>query len=415
MNFLHTTNGKHLLDKFLSNYRLSSFKVYQSEIKQFFEFYQKDIHELKEKDILKYRDELLSKVSASSLTRKISILSKFFLFIEKHIEGFKNPISSKYGSQTKYHTNYKETDRYNRDINKWLNNLQLTQKTKETYKINVNLFFDWFKRPVKEITLNVMMEYREYLNSKYACSTIFHIGIEKTSKILSFKELRLIPPRKDKGYYQVLNIDEMQSIINQTDKSMFGIRNKAILRLMCTYGLRVNEVCKLKYGDFEHERINGQQKLWIRDRKGKATQRANTAIILSGKVLKAIDEWLGFVNRKIDVDDETPIFNQFKWNMHEDCLELNINKIIKKRPLTVKAIQNIIEKYTEAAKIKRKFKITPHALRHSALTILAKSGVDLIDLKYLAGHQSINTTMIYIHSVQSYDDHVGLHHPLNNN
>ncbi|KPA09126.1 integrase family protein, partial [Candidatus Magnetomorum sp. HK-1] len=45
--------------------------------------------------------------------------------------------------------------------------------------------------------------------------------------------------------------------------------------------------------------------------------------------------------------------------------------------------------------------------------LLAKEGVQLIDLKYLAGHQNISTTMIYIHSVQSYNDHVGMYHPLN--
>jgi site-specific recombinase XerD len=63
--------------------------------------------------------------------------------------------------------------------------------------------------------------------------------------------------------------------------------------------------------------------------------------------------------------------------------------------------------------LKSQFKISPHALRHSALTLLAKSGVELIDLKYLAGHQDISTTMIYIHSVQTYEDHVGMYHPLN--
>jgi site-specific recombinase XerD len=56
---------------------------------------------------------------------------------------------------------------------------------------------------------------------------------------------------------------------------------------------------------------------------------------------------------------------------------------------------------------------SPHALRHTALTLLAKAGVELIDLKALAGHQDVATTMIYLHSVQSYEDHVGLHNPIN--
>jgi len=81
-------------------------------------------------------------------------------------------------------------------------------------------------------------------------------------------------------------------------------------------------------------------------------------------------------------------------------------RIKNKFPLTVRAMQDIIRRYVNSAKIERKFKISPHALTHSALTLLAKPGVELIDLKYLAGHQNISTTMIYIHSVQSYNDHV---------
>jgi len=93
--------------------------------------------------------------------------------------------------------------------------------------------------------------------------------------------------------------------------------------------------------------------------------------------------------------------------------ELDQDRINKRSPITVRTIEKIIEKYSQSAGIKSSFTISPHALRHSALTLLAKEGVKLIDLKYLAGHQDISTTMIYIHSVQAYDDHVGLYHPLN--
>jgi len=173
MNYLKTDKGKSLLDKFLSNYRLSSFKVYQSEIKQFFDFYQKDIHELKEKDILNYRDALLKKVSASSLTRKISILSKFFSFIEDHTDNFKNPISDTYGSQTRYQTEYQLSDKFETDLRSWLNALQARKGTKETYKINVKTFFKWFKRTPREISTEIIQAYKKEISSKYEQSTVW--------------------------------------------------------------------------------------------------------------------------------------------------------------------------------------------------------------------------------------------------
>ncbi len=84
------------------------------------------------------------------------------------------------------------------------------------------------------------------------------------------------------------------------------------------------------------------------------------------------------------------------------------------QPLSVKAVENIVKKYLGKARISREeATLSPHALRHTAFTMLAQEGVKLHDIQKLAGHQDINTTMIYVHSAQSYDDHPGMHNPLN--
>lgn len=83
-------------------------------------------------------------------------------------------------------------------------------------------------------------------------------------------------------------------------------------------------------------------------------------------------------------------------------------------PLSVKAVEDVVKKYIVKAKIKREGEtLSPHALRHTAFTVLAQEGVRLQDIQKLAGHQDINTTMIYVHSAQSYEDHPGMHSPLN--
>ena len=405
MAFLDQTKGQELFSSFLERYKLSSFKVYKSEIKQFFSFYDGDIYTLSETDIVQYRDSLVSEISASSLSRKISILSKFFSYLEKHLEGFKNPISSAYGGQIKYQTDYQNTDKYESDLKGWLGSLHARDGTKETYRINVNSFFRWFKKPVKDITPEIIKAYKEEIISRYEQSTVwlkivalnsflkYKLGVEKAGLLISFSKLGLLPPKKDKGYYQVLNEQEIKSLLEQPDNSLYGCRNKAILWLMCTYGLRANEICKLKHEDFEQERVNGQQKLWIRDRKGKASNRADTAIILNGKSLNAMDEWLSRIKSQVgdEITPKTPVFNHFFWDLPKKCIALNRVRIQKKMPLTVRAIQDIIKLYVKSSGIKRTFKVTPHALRHTALTLLAKAGVELVDLKYLAGHQDLST------------------------
>jgi len=421
MNYLKTNEGQKLIESFLSKYRKSSKFVYESEIRQFETFVNGNILNTKESDIIAYREHL--EVSQSSLTRKISILSKFFSFLEKNINGFKNPILGNYGSQSKYKTPYFESERYKKDVQNWLSSLNVSNGTKETYRINLQTTMKVLKVQPKELTANDIQKYKNGISNKYQSTTVwiklvslnsflkFVLGIEKASKLISFKELGLIPPKKDKGYYQVLNENELQRLLEQPDKSDFGRRNKAMLWLSIGYGLRPNEICKICYDDFESDRVQGQQKLWIRDRKGIGT---DTAIILNGKALDSMDDWLTIAKEKIDyAEKKTPIFSPFKWNMPNKTLEFYRQRIKDKNPLTVRAFQEVLKRYVDSAKIERKFKVTPHALRHSALTLLAKSGVELIDLKYLAGHQDLSTTMIYIHSVQSYQDHVGLYHPLN--
>ena len=424
MSFIETKQGKKMLDAFLQPLKPSSQKVYKSEINQFFGSLEiDDIKELTENHVKQYHQQLIHTISNASMTRKISILSKFFLFLEDNIRGFKSPISKKYGSQLKYQGDYYQSERFKRDCERWLKGLP-TKSTQKTYYHHVNHFFKWFKNSPKELNTRQVIAYHDYIKRFYSTSTIWLkmiairsflkaiLGIERTQKLLSIRELNLIPPKKDKGYYQVLSEDELTRLLNQPDLStLIGLRDYAILRLMCTYGLRANEVCKLKYSNFERHRVSGQQKLWIYDRKGRRGHRTDTAIILNGLCLEAIDNWIDA--NGLRKHDDLPLFNQFKYDLANEMIILDAEKINQKRMLTVRTIEYIIDRYVKQANIITKFTISPHALRHSALTLLAKEGVQLIDLKYLAGHQDISTTMIYIHSVQTYKDHVGLHHPLN--
>ena len=223
MNYLKTNEGQKLIESFLSKYRNSSKLVYESEIMQFETFVNGNILNTQESDIIDYREHL--EVSPSSLTRKISILSKFFSFLEKNINGFKNPILGNYGSQSKYKTPYFESERYKKDVQNWLSSLHVSNGTKETYKINLQTTMKVFKVHPKELNATDIQKYINGISSKYQPTTVwikvvslnsflkFVLGIEKASILISFKDLGLIPPKKDKGYYQVLNENELQRLL----------------------------------------------------------------------------------------------------------------------------------------------------------------------------------------------------------
>jgi len=412
--------NKHL-ESYLKRYKQNSARVYKSDISKFMKHFDDNIYDLTEKDIESYFSTV--NISQKARTRKISVLNNFFQYLESKDRHFKNPIVSGYGKLQKYQGHYNQTDKFKYDLEKWALSLNVMPVTIETYRYHILQFFDWYMDNPKSITFDKIKRYQKYLERKYKPSTTwlkivainsflkYCLG-NKASSVIQIKNLKLTPPKKDKGYYNVLTDNEMKSLLMQPDQgSMIGARDEAILYLMCGYGLRANEVCKLKFGDFERMRVDNQQKIWIRDRKGRAGGRAETAIILNGNSLIAMDNWLKKAGLRPDKDQ--PVFHQFIYDFQKEQ-NVPYKRLIKEKiPLTVRTIEHIVERYVNQACLSSDFKISPHALRHSAFTLLAREGVELIDLKYLAGHQNISTTMIYIHSVQSYNDHVGLHNPLN--
>ena len=427
--FMNSKQDEKLIKQYLKKFEgKSSQKVYQSEIKRFCEYYQGDLLSLCEKDMREYREHLGQNVKAHTLKRKFSILNQFFKFLEKKIKGFVSPIGKKYGDMITFQAaNYVESDSFQNNLDHWLDSL-LTESTKKTYSINVRLFFEKTQKEPRDLKQSDFIEYKNYLKDmNQKDSTIWNKFIPLNGYLkflaakdrrfknpLSFNKLSLIPPKKDKGYYSVLNGKEIELLLQQPDtKQLIGIRDLAIIRLLLTYGLRAGEVCKLKFGDLETQRVDNQQKLWVKDRKGRAGNRKNTAIILNGKALESFDIWLN--ESKIDFENETPIFTGFKYDMQLECLVIDKKRLENKKHLTVKTIENIVEKHIKAAGIKRNNRvISPHAMRHTALTMLAKSkNVELIDLKYLAGHSKLETTEIYLHGDQSYENNVGKHHPVN--
>jgi site-specific recombinase XerD len=429
MAFLNTPQGMKLFDQYLKKFQgKSSQKVYRSELRQFFDFYSGDLSDLSGSVFIEYRDHLGQNAKAKTIKRKFSILNQFFKFLETKIKGFKSPIGNKHGDMQKFQGGvYADSDAFKNQMELWMEIL-ICDSTRKTYTGHATLFFQWIKQDPKDLKYDDFIRYRDYMikEKRLKDSTVWSKFIaingflkflatksRKFKNPLDFKTLSLIPPKKDKGYYTVLTEKEVKQLLRQPDRrTLIGKRDHAILRIMLTYGLRVGEICRLTFKDIEGERVNSQQKIWIRDRKGHIGRRADTDIILNGKALASFDDWIENCNIRFEAD--SPVFAGFIWNIHLGGLVINHSRVRAKKSLSVKAVENIVAKYINNARIDHGDSvISPHALRHTALTLLAKAGVELIDLKYLAGHQDVSTTMIYLHSVQSYEDHVGMHSPIN--
>jgi site-specific recombinase XerD len=178
----------------------------------------------------------------------------------------------------------------------------------------------------------------------------------------------------------VLNEDEMAALLAQPDQTtVLGCRDVAILTVMYATGLRVSEVCGLK----------------LRDLDCKAKR-----ILIRGK---------GGKQRYIPLDDTVePILKAYMALRPDKGDMLFVSK--KGGQLTPRALQHMVKKYTGGANIAKR--VTPHKIRHSCATHLLQEGANLVAISRLLGHQSLNTTQIYLHITIQDLMALAQHHPL---
>lgn len=163
----------------------------------------------------------------------------------------------------------------------------------------------------------------------------------------------------------IITSNELDRLIAATDKQSDlhkRYRDKAILEMLFSTGLRVSELCGLPSSiDLENDELS------VRGKGGKVR-----VVFLSGNAKLAVSQYL--TNRK-----ETS------------------NKLFK---LDRRSIARIINQYAEIAKITKK--VTPHVMRHVFATNLLSNGADIRSVQAMLGHKNISTTQIYTHVTDKY-------------
>ncbi|MBQ4446298.1 MAG: site-specific tyrosine recombinase XerD [Prevotella sp.] len=187
---------------------------------------------------------------------------------------------------------------------------------------------------------------------------------------------------------EVLSVEEIDMIESAIDLSKWeGHRNKAIIEVLFSCGLRVSELTNLKlsnlYLDEEYVRVEG---------KG----RKERLVPISQKAIRELGYWF----------DDRRLMNIKKGE--EDYVFLNR----RGAHLTRTMILIMVKKYAEEAGIKKT--ISPHTFRHSFATALLEGGADLRVIQAMLGHESIGTTEIYTHiDTHTLREAILEHHPRN--
>lgn len=188
-------------------------------------------------------------------------------------------------------------------------------------------------------------------------------------------ELAKVPERS----LDLITIEELSRLLAAPDTSeLRGLRDKAMLELLFSTGLRVSELCSLPRD------INLKlDELSVRG-KGEKVR----VVFISDDARTAVQKYL---DKRDDMDDA--LFVQIMGKNEK------LNKKRDSMRLTSRSVERIIKHYAVKSGISKK--VTPHVIRHSFATDLLRNGADLRSVQMLLGHANINTTQIYTHVTDS--------------
>ncbi|MHC4090867.1 MAG: site-specific tyrosine recombinase/integron integrase [Planctomycetota bacterium] len=191
-------------------------------------------------------------------------------------------------------------------------------------------------------------------------------------------------PKQDKRLPKFLEFEQIEVLLNTPDdNTLLGARDRAMLEVMYSTGIRVSELVGLNIDDADYVgqclRIRGKGK------KQRTTPVGPTALVA--------------VRKYLDMRQADPRAADF------DAQALFVNKHGQR--LSTRSVRRKLDKYLAEAGLDPT--ISPHTLRHSFATHMLNNGADLRSVQELLGHQSLSTTQVYTHLTtarlkEAYDD-----------
>ena len=271
----------------------------------------------------------------------------------------------------------------------------LSPGTIKLYHYYLSNFLSWLASQKKgdikpdQITQDLIRSYRIFLSHyinpnkgplKRNTQTYFLIAIRAFLRHLGRLGIRTISAEQielgkthDRNL-KFLRPEYLERLLNSPSiSSKSGLRDKAILEMLFSTGLRVSELVKL-----DRDKINLISREFGVIGKGSKVR----VVFLSKRAVYWIDQYL--TKR---TDNDKPLFIRYSG--------LNSNNNVDDKRLSVRSVEMLVDKYAKKAKLP--LKISPHVLRHSFATDLLSSGADLRSVQELLGHANVSTTQIYTH------------------
>ncbi|MBQ1373672.1 tyrosine-type recombinase/integrase [Candidatus Saccharibacteria bacterium] len=274
-----------------------------------------------------------------------------------------------------------------------------SKKTIDNYRLYLERFLEisqeiLAKDDIKptDIDKELLRKYRLKLNRygstngtedlKVITQTYHLIALRGFLKYLTRRDIKSLDPslvdlphviRKQVTF---LHYDEVEDMLEQIDISTeSGLRDRAIIELLYSGGLRVSELVNLDRGSINLER----REFMVR---GKGSK--DRPIFISQSAADRVQDYL---------DARTDSLPALFLNNSRNTQTIDTSG--NYRRITARSVERIVEKYARLAGITKH--VSPHTLRHSFATDLLMNGADLRAVQSMLGHADISTTQIYTH------------------
>ena len=263
------------------------------------------------------------------------------------------------------------------------------------YMHYLTIFSDWFSstlshKKIGDLDLFIVRRYRVFLSSKVdendqpikrVTQNYYVIALRSFLRYLLKNDVKTLEPSKidlpktESRSLKFLEREQVDQLVTQPDTSTDeGVRDRAVLELLFSTGLRVSELVSLNVNSINFER--GEFGIIGKGRK----QRI---VFLSDRANEWVQRYL-----KIRTDDFKPLFIRYSGSVISD-------EEGEKMRLTPRSIERLVKKYVKAARLPVDASV--HTLRHSFATDLLTNGADIRSVQEMLGHKNIATTQIYTH------------------
>lgn len=268
-----------------------------------------------------------------------------------------------------------------------------SSKTAENYRLYLERFLEFTGSDitVDTITTERIRKYRLWLN-RYVNNSdeglamitqAYHlIALRGFLRYLSDRNIETLSPDKIKlpktARKQVtfLHYDEVERLIEQINVAEeSGLRDRALVELLFSSGLRVSELVGLN-----RDHVNTKRREFMVRGKG----QKDRPIFISKTAAEHVQDYLG-----ARTDSLPALFLSYSRNTQTADTSGDY------RRLTPRSVQRIISQYARLAGITKH--VSPHTMRHSFATDLLMNGADLRSVQSMLGHSNISTTQVYTH------------------